>query len=230
MPIKHLAEKVIELVGGTGTLSWRVFAERQSGARRHVNFTLPALFSRKLLSDKPLAAETGTSYGVAVRARRLLDLTGGWRLGSDARLELATGEAAYGRAGWDVTGLRPVGRGFEIALTAGAGGSAGHLPVQRLWYLGGSECVRGFNPGDAAGSAYWRVRAELGLARPGVRPALFADAGAAADHLPWQRSGGTLTGVGASLSFLDGLVRLDVARSLHPTYRWWAGATTDAWF
>jgi hypothetical protein len=226
----YFRAKGLELVGGNGGLSWRAFAERQTAARRHVNFTLPALFSRKLLSDRPLAAEAGTSYGVAVRARRLLALSGPWRLGSDARLELATGDAAYGRAAWDVTGMRPIRRGLEVALTAGLGGSAGRLPIQRLWYLGGSECVRGFNPGDAAGSAYWRLRAELGLARPVVRPALFADAGAPADHLPCQRSAAPLVGVGASLSFLDGLVRLDVARALHPSSRWWAGATTDAWF
>jgi hypothetical protein len=220
----------LEVVGGSHELAWRIFDERQSSAHRHVSFTLPALFSGKLLTDRPLQAETGRSLGASLRSRRLTELPAGWRLGSDARLEVATGDAAYGRLALDVTGTRAIGRGLALALTAGAGGSAGHLPIQRLWYLGGSQSVRGFNPGDAAGRGYWRIRGELGLSSPGLRPALFTDLGAAADHMPWQRTGPTLVATGVSLSFLDGLIRLDFARALHPASRWWAGATTDAWF
>jgi hypothetical protein len=54
------------------------------------------------------------------------------------------------------------------------------------------------------GDAFWLARAEAGYGFEAVRPVIFGDIGT------------PLSGVGAGVSILDGLVRLDVARGLQP--------------
>jgi hemolysin activation/secretion protein len=60
------------------------------------------------------------------------------------------------------------------------------------------------------------TRAVLGAASSGVRPAVFADLGWVGDRSKLSEVGRPMSGVGAGVSFLDGLFRFDVARGLYP--------------
>jgi hemolysin activation/secretion protein len=77
--------------------------------------------------------------------------------------------------------------------------------------------VRGQSPDTAqSGNAFWLTRAELGESGTGVRPAIFADFGWVGDRDKLRDVGRPMSGVGAGVSFLDGLFRFDVARGLYP--------------
>jgi hypothetical protein len=199
------------LAGGT-RVDWRAFAEWQHSAAVETNYAVNG-------ADFPanLIAERGAFYGVGLRLndQRGLDPQG-LRVFSDLRLEGAKGDSMYGRAALDVTVTHGLGR-LAGALTVAGGSSAGWLPPQRRWYLGGSQTVRGQSPDTAqTGNAFWLTRAELGEASAGVRPAIFADFGWVGDRNRLRDVGRPMSGVGAGVSFLDGLFRFDVARGLYP--------------
>jgi len=195
-------------------MAWRLFAEQQRTAAVKTNFAVNG-------ADFPpnLVAQRGGFAGAAVRFE---DETGldpkGLRTTTSVRLETAIGRAdsAYGRAAFDVTASHGLGRAAAL-LTLAAGGSVGQMPPQRLWYLGGSTTVRGQSPDTAqSGNAFWLARAELGSNDAGLRPTLFGDLGWVGDRTKLGQVGRPMSGVGAGVSFLDGLFRFDVARGLYP--------------
>src|SRR5206468_8559242 len=106
-----------------------------------------------------LAARCGTYTGVARRINRDVGLDSrGLRLSTDLRAEAAVGDSAYGRAAIDVTVSHGLGA-LAGALTVSGGSSAGSVPAQRRWYLGGSQTVRGQSPDTAqSGNAFWLTR------------------------------------------------------------------------
>jgi hypothetical protein len=64
-------------------------------------------------------------------------------------------------------------------------------------------------------------RAELGTSFVAARPVIFFDIGWAGDRsLFADRSVRPISGAGAGASFLDGLVRLDIARGIRPSRGW----------
>jgi hemolysin activation/secretion protein len=167
-----------------------------------------------------IQAEPGTVGGLGLTGHRSFGLDpSALRLVTDVRLEGAGGAFDYVRGAGDATVSRNIGRHLAGALTASAGWSGGRLPVQRLWYLGGSQTVRGQIPGTAAGDAYWMGRAELGTSVVSVRPVVFYDIGWAGGRDQWRHPGTPLSGAGVGASFLDGLVRFDVARGIQPEQR-----------
>jgi len=93
-----------------------------------------------------------------------------------------------------------------------------------------SQTIRGQTALTAAGDAYWMARAELGLNRVAVRPVLFGDVGWAGARADWARPGRPMSGIGGGLSILDGLIRFDVARGLHPARQWRADLYLEARF
>jgi hypothetical protein len=50
----------------------------------------------------------------------------------------------------------------------------------------------------------------------GARPVVFYDAGWAGRRDDWRHPGRPLSGAGVGASFLDGLIRLDVAKGIRP--------------
>lgn len=223
-------------VGGTrpwlGTLDWRVFTEHQQPAAVSSRWTLfgGGNDSRFLLNP---IAQTIDEYGVALRwhASQGLD-PDGWRLLSDLRLEGAAGDFSYLRGLFDFTLSHPLTRRLAVAFTASGGSSGGTVPVQRLFYIGGSQTVRGQTALAASGDVFWITRAELGMGPPASRLIVFSDAGWAGDRHTWSRlsSGRPLSGVGVGTSLLDGLLRLDVARGLYPAQQWRADLLLEARF
>lgn len=198
-----------------GGLDWRLFAEQQWSASVENTWSLFGGARDPRFPGNVLADE-GWYYGAALRWRgsRGLDPRG-WRLTGDLRLEGATGARDYGRGLLETTvsrGLGPV----AASLTAAAGTSEGDLPTQRHFFLGGLQSVRGQSAGAGFGEAFWMSRFELGANRTGVRPVVFGDLGWAGPRDGWSTPGRPMSGVGIGASFLDGMIRVDLSRGIHP--------------
>ena len=196
-------------------LTLRLFAEDQRTAELETHFSLANAINGLRMIDN-IDAHEGVYVGASLRSRASRGLDpAGFRAHSDLRLEIAHGETGYGRAAMDVTMSRGFGR-FAAAVTGGGGATVGAVPAQRLWFLGGSQTVRGQRAGTAAGNAYWLGRAEVGTAFVVARPVVFYDVGWAGDRRAWQNPGQPLSGAGVGVSLMDGMVRFDLSRGIAP--------------
>ncbi len=205
---------------------WRLFLEHQASVAVGTHFSLRhALDSERLFRPNP-AATTADLVGAAITVRldRGLDAAG-VRWGGALRVETATGWLA---GAGDVAFARPALRGYATfplgarllgALEAEAGTSAGALPPQRSWELGGAGTLRGYEGGTLRGEAFWRGRAEVANDFPAARLSLFTDIGWAGDR-PEFGSGVPLLSAGVGGSFLDGVIRVDLARALREPKGW----------
>lgn len=214
--------------------SWRLFAEQQRSAALETQFSLAHAVGNTNFQPN-IEATRGTYYGSAVRLAHSYGIDpAAFRMLSDLRLEAAASDEMYGRGALDLTLSHGLGRIASTPLagsvTLGGGTTFGEVPVQRLWYLGGTHTVRGQRAGAAAGNAYWLGRAELGLGIPAARPVLFADWGWAGDRNAFRDVGRPLSGVGVGGSFVDGMIRFDVARGLYPEKRWAVNLYVEARF
>jgi hypothetical protein len=225
-------------LSGTGDrgvhFDWRLFAEQQRPAALETQFSLANAVGNTTFGPN-IEATRGTYVGSALRLGHSYGLDPeGLRVLSDLRLEVATSDAMYGRGAIDLTLSHGLGRiaGTRVAgsVTVGGGSTIGEVPVQRMWYLGGAQTVRGQRAGAAVGDAYWLGRAELGLGIPAARPVLFADWAWAGDRDALREVGRPLSGVGVGGSFVDGMIRFDVARGLYPEKRWGVNLYVDARF
>jgi hypothetical protein len=193
-------------------LELRAFSERQRNAPQTTTANLGATFVPNIESAN--VTSTGASlrylgsFGQDIR---------GFRAFTDFRLEGAGGDSSYGRAAIDVTLSRALARRVDAALTIAGGTTVGHVPAQRRWFLGGTQTIRGQGADTAqSGTAFWMTRMELARSSEFMRTALFGDLGWAGDREKWGEFGRPLSGVGVGFSFLDGLIRFDVARGIYP--------------
>jgi hemolysin activation/secretion protein len=133
------------------------------------------------------------------------------------------GTTGYGRVIVDGTLSHHLG-GFDVGLTAAAGTSVGDLPVQRAFYIGGLQTVRGqiARPTGAGrvGDSFWLGRVETGPRWLALRPLVFYDVGWAGSRTSFTSPGRPLSGAGIGLTLLDGLVRFDAARGISPERAW----------
>jgi len=223
----------LELAGTTddsATGSWRLFAEHHSDAKKKTDFSVANSLNGNEFREN-IDAMNGTVVGVAAERHgsRGLD-PHGLRLFGSARAEGAVGAFDYSRALFDVTISHGLGPRLDGALTLSAGTSGGVVPAQRLWYLGGTQTVRGQRAGAAAGDAFWMTRVELGTSIVGARPVIFGDLGWAGSRKDFGSPGRPLSGAGVGASFLDGLVRFDVARGIYPEKKVRANLYVEARF
>jgi hypothetical protein len=216
--------------GGESSLIVSLFAEQERTATQRTTFSLARSVSGTQFEPN-FEAVRGIYVGARTRYLRSFGLDPqGFRLFSDARLEGARGDSgSYGRAALDLTGSHGIGNGAASVTVAG-GSSVGDLPTQRFWFLGGTETVRGQRPGIQAGNAFWLARGELAYGLSVVRPVVFGDIGWAGDRTRWRDIGQPVSGVGVGMSVMDGLVRFDVARGIHPEKAWRVNAYLDARF
>lgn len=201
---------------------WRLFAEEQWEAPVATRFSLTGgANDDRFLGN--VAADRGSLFGAGLnwRGSRGLDPLG-WRLSADLRLEGAmidpwasNGGTEYGRAFLETTVSRGLGP-LAASVTGAAGHIVGTAPAQRHFFLGGLQSVRGQTAGSGYGTAFWLTRVELGTNNAAVRPVLFGDLGWAGSRDAWSQTGRPMSGVGIGASFLDGMIRMDLARGLHP--------------
>lgn len=224
----------LTLSRGQGALfTWRVFAERQRTAAAENSFSF-AKVVRDVQFAPNIVAQDGAWIGGSVRAVRTLGLDPrGWRALGDVRVEGAGGASGFGRAAADLTLSRALGpsrRNVPVgAVTLSAGSSVGLVPPQRLWYLGGTHTVRGQPAGTGVGDAYWLSRLEVGQDAGVARVSIFGDAGWAGSRAAFS-SARAMSGAGAGFGLLDGLLRLDVAKGIHPSKGWRTDLSVEARF
>lgn len=209
-------------------LTWRFFAERERTAAKENEFSLGARFIPNI------AARTAQYAGASVRFMHSRGLNpDGFRMFTDLRLESAISDSSrtgYGRGALDLTFTQGIGK-VASALTLSAGSSAGLVPAQRRWYLGGAHTVRGQRPDTAyTGSAFWLGRVEFGRNLAAVRPVVFGDIGWVGDRELWRDAGRPMSGVGIGMSVMDGLLRFDASRGLYPQQRFRFDAYLEAKF
>jgi hypothetical protein len=199
--------------------SWRVFAQREDSARVRTQFSAAHAINDKLFAPN-IQADAGLLGGTSLIAIRTWGSNpSGTRLMTFGRGEAAAGLAEYGRASAELTLSQGMGSRAEARLTASAGSSVGDVPVQRLWYLGGPQSVRGFAPGAMTGNAFWFGRFEVTRGHPVARPSIFADAGWAGTRNQWPATGNPIHGIGLGVTVVDGMLRFDVARSSTGQFR-----------
>ena len=200
-----------------GGLDIRAFAEQQWSAAVENRWSLfGGANDDRFLGN--VVATPGWYYGSTLKwtGSRGLDPRG-WRGSIDARAEVATGVTDYQRLVVETIVSRGLGP-IAVSLTNAAGTSVGELPAQRQFFLGGLQSVRGQTAGTGVGESFWMSRSEVGGNVAGARPVVFADLGWAGPRDRWNAIGRPMSGVGVGASFLDGLVRIDLARGIHP--RW----------
>ncbi|HWL40825.1 MAG TPA: hypothetical protein VNO75_11365 [Gemmatimonadaceae bacterium] len=196
--------------------TWRLFAEQHTDAAVKTEFavTHPKGVKGELTN---IDAVNGTIIGLGLGHHSSYGLNPhGFRALTDIKLEGAAGTFDYGRGSFQTTLSRGLGPALDGALTLGAGASAGALPIQKNYFVGGVQTVRGQRAGAAVGDAFWLTSAEVGTSGIGIRKILFADLGWAGSRRDFSRPGRPLSGAGVGVSFMDGLVRLDVAKGIYP--------------
>jgi len=200
-------------------LEWRLYAEHQQRAGVHTQASLPRLFSSANAFNPNIAAGRADEVGSTLLLRGSRALSRFVRVGAEATGEIAYGTFDFTRGSITlhstITPSGPLAVAFEGAL----GSSAGTPPVQSSWFLGGPATLRGYDGGVMLGTAFWRARAEIANGFPAFRLALFSDVGWAGDRASFP-GGRSLLGVGAGVSILDGIVRLDLSHALRAPTGW----------
>ena len=222
---------------GSGALTWRIFAEHQSAAVDKAEWVVSRLwnntagFSQNII-DTLGGGRRGVFSGAAARWRATRgDEASGWRLATDARSEAAGGAVAYGRGAMDLTIERRLPARLRAIATGSVGSSVGNLPLQRFWNLGGWQTVRGYVSGTQRGESFWMGRGELlyeGFRR--LQPSAFMDQGWAGQRSELFSGVRQMRSAGVGAAFLQGLFRLDAARSLDAGGTWRINSYASARF
>ncbi len=131
--------------------------------------------------------------------------TGTWRIGAEG---LGGEGGTTGRFMAEVRQRAFGARG--VTITGRAGVTTNDPLPQMAFRLGGLETVRGFDYGIFQGQAFWSVQGDWTPFKGKIRPVLFADVGQTGE-LGSVFSQKPLVGVGAGLSFFNGIVRFDLS-------------------
>ncbi len=196
--------------------SWRLFTEQHFDATVHTEFAIahPGGVKGGLTN---INAVNGSIVGLAVGHHSSYGLDPhGFRALTDIKLEGATGTFDYSRGSLQTTLSRGLGSALDGALTLGAGTSGGQLPIQKQFFLGGVQTVRGQKAGAEIGDSFWMTSAEFGTRSAGFRKIVFGDLGWAGDRTNFSHPGRPLSGAGVGASFMDGLIRIDLAKGIYP--------------
>ena len=211
---------ILPAVTATQGFTVRLYAERQRSAAKRTDFSLAHALRTDHVFRPNIVADSADQLGAAVtlRAQRGFDPEAP-RWAADVTLDGGAGTYGFGRGSAALRVTAPLLPRIAGAIEVAGGTSAGRVPVQSLWYLGGPNTLRGYGGGVTSGDAFWRARVEVANRLPAARVVLFCDVGRAAprDRLSLARP---LVGAGVGASFLDGLLRIDLARALRSPKGW----------
>ncbi|MEX2282144.1 MAG: hypothetical protein WEE89_06650 [Gemmatimonadota bacterium] len=220
----------------------RLFGETQRPVSNETDFSIPNLFDNSHLFDANLRANRAHQFGGALTLRRSWGQNpAGFRFATEAFVEGAGGTYDYLRESlmlqlglplpFKLAGAVEVAGGtsqFPLGRTLDTDSAApfDFRPVQSSWFLGGVRSIRGYEIGADLGSAFWRARGEIGTALPAARLVLFSDFGWAGskDNISRRAS---LWSVGVGGSFLDGILRVDLAHALRGSRAWKLHVSVD---
>ncbi len=216
--------------GARTRLEGALFAERHRNAPKQTDASLPNLFGDATFPDNIVAAR-GDIAGVSGRLSAFSSVDpGALILSGSVWGEAATGDFdLYGRAA--VSGALQLPLGFwSVALEGGTGRVFGEAPPQRHFHLGGARTLRAHDPVSNGGASFWFGRVELGrgfrVGNPAydvggstIRLTTFWDAGwtGPVDSFGTE---GWRSSVGAGVSLMDGLFRIDIARAVRGGSLW----------
>lgn len=199
---------------------WRVFVEWQRAAHKGTDLSLPHLLRQGHVFGVNIAAVAARELGTSLVLRGARGVsTRGATVGAELGMDAQIGTFDYARARLTTRLTAPLPAGLLGALELAAGATGGDAPVQGRWFLGGPATLRGYGGGVIAGPDFWRARVEVANASPGARLAIFGDAGWAGPGTAFT-TGRPLAAVGIGASFLDGIVRVDLARALASPRGW----------
>jgi hypothetical protein len=196
--------------------NWRLFAEQEFDAVVKTEFSIahPGGVKGELTN---IDAVNGNVVGLAMEHHSSVGIDPhGFRALTDFKVEGAAGSFDYTRGSLQTTLSHGLGRALDGALTLGGGTSGGHVPIQKQFFLGGVQTVRGQRAGAAIGDSFWMTSAELGAGSTGFRKIVFGDLGWAGSRTDFAHPGRPLSGAGVGASFMDGLIRVDVAKGIYP--------------
>ena len=197
----------------------RLYGEHQKRASTETDFSLRHLVDDDHVFGATIDAARADQFGASLTLRT----SGGidpasvrWGIEGGATAE--TGTFGFVKPWALVRTTLPVGNSaFSVELASGT--STGDVPVQSAWYLGGPGTLRGYGGAVASGDSFWRARTELSRGPPAIRLTLFSDLGWAGPRAAFGTRD-ALVSAGLGFSFLDGLVRFDLARALEPPTGW----------
>jgi len=195
--------------------NWRLFAEQHFDATVHTEFAIahPGGVKGDLTN---IDAVDGKIVGLAVAHHSSYGLDPhGFRALTDLKLEGAAGSFDYSRGSLQTTLSHGLGV-LDGALTLGGGTSGGRVPIQKQFFIGGVQTVRGQKAGAAIGDSFWMTSAEIGTRSTGFRKIVFGDLGWAGSRENFSHPGRPLSGAGIGASFMDGLIRIDLAKGIYP--------------
>jgi len=206
----------------------RLYAERQRPALKRTDFSVPHAFHDDHVFRPNISADSADQFGASLtlHTQRGIDpARPQWT--ADITLDGTAGTYRFGRVSSTLRVSAPLGPKLAGAVELGGGMAGGRVPVQSYWYLGGPGTLRGYGGNASSGDAFWRARLELANRWPAARVVFFADVGRAGqrEHLSLAKA---LASVGAGVSFIDGLIRVDVARALRSPTGWRLDFYTDA--
>ncbi len=198
----------------------RFYAEWQRPAVKETDVSLPHLFHSTHVFDGNITADTAREFGAALTVRGARGVsTRGITVGAEWTMDAALGTFDYARTSLTTRLTVPLPGDLLGALEVGGGMTGGDAPVQGHWFLGGPATLRGYGGGVMNGPDFWRGRVEVANSSPGVRLALFSDAGWAGEGRAFA-VGRPRYSAGLGASFLDGILRVDLARALAAPKGW----------
>jgi hypothetical protein len=205
-----------ELTAENSNAGWwsaRVWFQLERPVEVGTDFSLPYIFNNDRKFRPNIVADSADQLGGSMTFRGSKPLSKTLLVGGETTVEGGTGDYQFGKmAGTVRLFLTPPGK-IAGAISASAGTSTGSVPIQSAFFVGGIGTLRGYHGGIMTGSAYWAGRFEIGNRFPAARISLFSDIGWAGDRTEFSR-GSPLISAGVGGSFLDGLVRIDLAAGL----------------
>jgi hypothetical protein len=177
--------------------------EDQQSVIRTVGSGLNGIWSDAAFQENP--AVTSGTFGVV--GWRFDGAVGraSWRAATDAFFGSSVGVGrVYGS--WQ----QPLPDATRLTFGVAAGVATSESVAQALFRVGGQQTVRGFPYGFTRGQAFWAFRTDWAPFDGDVRPVVFIDAGQAGPVDGFGASS-LLIGGGAGVSFLNGLVRLELS-------------------
>ena len=211
--------------GARETFTLRAYAERQRAVGNGIDFALFRAFDGDGTFRPNIEADHVEEAGAEIRlAPWLGNDPAGAQLGAELHgrwaLWRVPGEKAvtdYRQAGLTLRGIIPVTgdgwRRWNLGLEAAVGTTWGEAPVQRSWFLGGAQSLRGYPASTLSGLSYARARVEVSRLYEAGSAILFGDVGWAGERSGFD-SRDVLYGIGVGGSLLDGLIRLDLSHGL----------------
>ena len=212
------------------SFTFRAYAERQRAVENGIDFALFRAFDGDGTFRPNIEAGHVEEAGAELRlAPWLGNDPGGVQLGLELQGRWATWRVPgqeprtdYQQASAALRTIVPVAgdgwRRWNIGLEAAAGTTWGDAPLQRSWFLGGAESLRGYSASTLSGLSFGRARVEVSRLYEAGSAILFGDAGWAGDRNDIDAHD-VLYGVGLGGSVLDGLIRLDLSHGLNGPHK-----------